>query len=297
MFIEDSEIYRKITKEMGFIKTFTEFLFEYQLHPHFRDRWNLRAKNFTVVSTGGANVDRKDLIERVQELLAYKDKKLQSAPGTAQKIARVVDFGDIQIKLNNKIYFPVFSVRGEESGKMVHYGGSCFCALTVSNEAITLKLYPRDASVNDKINDLEKHFTEKGTVEKFAGFEHEYLNNRVNMIDMNIPFDEYVKQFKEPEKTSFFQYEVEKEATIRKGTEVGQKIVKDLQKNKDGSIFLIFTDGTMKKVVKGGKWTLNDGFYGKITSIGTSTRISDKNNILIKVKGEKSEEVTSQTSV
>jgi hypothetical protein len=97
---------------MGFIKTFTEFLFEYQLHPHFRDRWNLRAKNFTVVSTGGANVDRKDLIERVQELLAYKDKKLQSAPGTAQKIARVVDFGDIQIKLNNKIYFPVFSVRG-----------------------------------------------------------------------------------------------------------------------------------------------------------------------------------------
>lgn len=274
---------------MEYIKLFEEFLLEFKLHRHYKDRWNLRVQQFQILDTG-VKVDRTELFERIQFLLDIKNTELREKPGTSQKIVQIIDFGDMQIKKDNKIYLPTFSVLSDNpetsKRKIKTYTGSVFCGIGYFHEIVTLVLLDRSLTVQDKIAYTEKHLKDKGTFQLFEKVEHVYLSSKVNVIDMDLSREEYENSMKRESQSTKTMTPMEKETTIKKKTQLGKKTVDYVIKYPEKA-FIKFTDGTGKFVEKGSKWTMNDGFTGEVVSIGVNNRESekDKQNIMLKVKG------------
>ena len=269
------------------IPSFIQFVLEFKPTIHFGEQWELRAKQLEIVSTGGAYVEPHVLRNAVIDMLETKLNAIKKRSVSNKRIVRVVNLGDIIIQQNDRTFLPTFSVLSEiptpidpEPRK---YTGSVFCAITIANDAITLLLHDRHAPINRIKQAALDHYIRMNPDEGIADVVHVYLDSKTNIINLDEQFYAAPDRQAQPA----YQSTLEREATILPGTRINNKTVRSIQQNNDGSAFIIFDDGSMKRLTKGSKYTLDDGFSGEVTTLGSNTKKEYKNrpNLFIKVKG------------
>lgn len=176
---------------MQHLQKFNDFIYEAELNPHYLERYDLRVTKLRIIDKDGGNYSVPDAIERIKFMLEHLGIILMEQYTTTKENKLVlINFGDIKIKSNNKLYEPTFAVKADNDNDKI-YKGSVFVASVVKNETVTLEIFNRDSSIQEIIKKSGEHLIRKGEINKYESIEHVYLRDKENIINMDISIEEF----------------------------------------------------------------------------------------------------------